>query len=220
MGERVAYQTDTSDMFIPHGLFRTALASSDGVIAAVAAGDRQQSAVVGSYFDNLLRFLDAHHGGEDALLWPVLSRRCPEAAELLERMEGEHQAIDRARHTAGDHLQGWTQSADPEFGRDLAQSLRDLRRELEAHLGEEEREILPLASKNVSPEEWGALPGHAMAHFTGDKPWLVLGLIFEQMTPEQLALTTKMLPPPVVEMWTTTGRAAFDSYIAQVGRNL
>ncbi len=216
MAERATYQTDTSDMFIPHGLFRTAMASADGVIAAVAPGDQQQSGVVGSYFDNLLRFLDVHHGGEDALLWPVLSRRCPEAAELLERMEGQHQAIDRVRHAAGDPLQAWTRSADPESGRQLAESLRDLRRELEAHLGEEERDILPLASKNMSPEEWGAMPGHAMAHFSGDKVWLILGLLFEQMTPGQLAATLSFLPPPVVDMWTTTGQAAFDTYITQV----
>ncbi len=88
--------------------------------------------------------------------------------------------------------------------------------QLDAHFVEEETEILPLASAHMSAEEWGALPGHAMAHFSGDKIWLILGLIFEQMTDEQLADTMTLLPPPVVDMWKTTGKASFDDFVARV----
>jgi hypothetical protein len=81
---------------------------------------------------------------------------------------------------------------------------------------EEEVEILPLASRMMSPEEWGAMPGHAMVNFTGDKIWLILGLIFEQMNEEGLAFTFSLLPPPVVEMWKTSGEAAFKEFIGRV----
>ena len=164
----------------------------------------------------MLRFLDAHHGGEDAILWPALTERCSEARDLIGRMETEHATVHRRREEAGEALAAWYSAPSAASGRALVTALTDLWTELGKHLGEEETEILPLASRNMSPEEWGALPGHAMAHFTGDKIWLVLGLVFEQMTPEQLAFTFALLPPPVVEMWHGSGRAAFDEFIATV----
>ena len=216
MTEAVVYHTETSDMLIPHNMFRSALSSSAQVIQPVRDGDSAHVAAVSSYFDNILRFLDAHHGGEDEIVWPVLVERCVEARELIGRMEGEHAAIHELRTRAGDLLDSWSESADAVTGRRLADALASLRDELEVHFGEEEAEILPLASANMSPEEWGALPGHAMAHFSGDKIWLILGLVLEQMSDEARATTLKLLPPPAVEMWTTMGEAAFNDFIARV----
>jgi hemerythrin-like domain-containing protein len=216
MTQAVEYQTDTSDMLIPHGVFRTGFASAGSIIAGVRPGDVERTALVGSYLDNVLRFLDAHHGGEDAVVWPVLGERSPAAGELLARMQNEHAAIHELREKAGTALTAWTATASAEDGRALASALAGLAAEIDVHFGEEEAEILPLASRNMSPEEWGQLPGHAMQHFTGDKIWLVLGLVFEQMTPEQLAITLQHMPPPVVQMWDSTGRAAFEEFIASV----
>jgi len=216
MTDTVTYETETSDMLIPHNLFRSVFATGNEVIANVRSDDAKRIAAIHSYFDNVLRFLDAHHGGEDACVWPVLSARCPQAAELLDRMEGEHSEIHRLREAAGDALASWNTSADAASGRRLVEALGELEAELDKHFAEEEAEILPLASRHMSPEEWGALPGHAMAHFTGDKIWLILGLVFEQMSDEELAVTLTVLPPPVVEMWTTSGEKAFKKFIEQV----
>jgi hemerythrin-like domain-containing protein len=216
MTETATYDTDTSDMLIPHGMFRAAFATADRVIDAVPAGDAPRVAAAHSYFDNVLRFLDAHHGGEDAIVWPVLTERCAEAADLIRRMEAEHGSVHLLRERAGTALATWYGAPSPDNARALTRALAALRVELEDHFHEEEKEVLPLASCNMSAEEWGALPGHAMAHFTGDKVWLVLGLVFEQMTPEQLSSTFTLLPPPVVDMWGTSGKAAFDQFVAQV----
>jgi len=216
MTETATYQTETSDMLIPHNLFRSVFRTADQLIAGVPDGDAAKVDAVSSYFDNILRFLDAHHGGEDVCVWPLLSARCPQAAELLERMEREHETIHRLRGSAGDALSAWNISADAAGGRRFGEALRRLGSEVDTHFAEEEAEILPLASRTLSPEEWGAMPGHAMASFTGDKIWLVLGLIFEQMNDEQLSFTFSLLPPPVVEMWNTSGRAAFNEFIGRV----
>ncbi len=210
------YKTDTSDMLIPHGLFRSNLAQAGDIVTAVRAGDGEQLAIVSNYVDNLLRFLDAHHGGEDAVVWPVLAQRDPTAAALLARMEAQHHAIHELREKAEALLQRWTASGDPEDGRALSAALKGLAAELEVHFGEEEAEILPLASRYMSAEEWGALPGHAMQHYTGDKLWLLLGLVFEQMTQEQLDAVLPHMPAPVIEMWNTSGKAQFDSLITRV----
>lgn len=216
MTETITYQTDTSDMHIPHNMFRAAFREMPALVTGVAAEDTQRSALVGSYVDNVVRFLDAHHGGEDELVWPLLVQRCPPEANLVARMEQQHAAVHQLRDRVDGVLETWTQTAEPVPGRELAEALESLRDQLEVHLGEEERDILPLASRNISAEEWGALPGHAMAHFTGDKIWLILGLVLEQMTDEQRKSTLALLPPPAVEMWTTEGNAAFDEFITAV----
>ncbi len=87
---------------------------------------------------------------------------------------------------------------------------------LAEHLDEEEAEVLPLAAENLSAEEWGALPGHGMANFHGDKIWLILGLIRERMNDEQRAAMLEHMPPPAVEMWTGFGEQAFRDYAAVV----
>ena len=84
------------------------------------------------------------------------------------------------------------------------------------HLDEEEQNVLPLAAANLSVEEWGALPGHGMANFHGDKIWLILGLIRERMTDEQRADMLEHMPPPAVEMWTGFGEQAFKDYSSVV----
>ncbi|HEX6538573.1 MAG TPA: hypothetical protein VF155_05280 [Candidatus Dormibacteraeota bacterium] len=56
-----------------------------------------------------------------------------------------------------------------------------------------------------------------MAHFNGDKLWLILGLIFEQLPPEVVTtLLTSVLPPPVVDMWEGSGKAAFADFMGRV----
>lgn len=216
MVQTATYQTDTSDMLIPHGLFRSAFATADEIVDATSSGDAEKVAAVYSYFDNVLRFLDAHHGGEDAIIWPLLTERCGDEAELIARMEREHDIIHRRRDEAGGALAAWYGSPAPETSQALKTALGNLRLEVERHFGEEEAEVLPLASRNVSPEEWEAMPGHAMAHFSGDKLWLILGLVFEQLTPEQLAFVLGVMPPPVVDMWNSGGRAAFEEFSARV----
>lgn len=216
MVQTATYDTDTSDMLIPHGVFRTFFGGAGAIIAGTADADAERVACVHSYVDNVLRFLDAHHGGEDAILWPLLTARCSDEAALIARMEGEHEAIHSRRGDAGAALEAWFATPTGETAQALIAALSNLSSEIERHFQEEETEILPLASRHVSPEEWGGLPGHAMAHFSGDKIWLILGLVFEQMTPEVLATMLTVLPPPVIEMWTGSGRAAFEEFIEQV----
>jgi len=91
----------------------------------------------------------------------------------------------------------------------VADALEALRVQLCAHLDEEEAEGLPLCAENLSIQEWGALPGHAMASFRGDKIWLILGLIRERMNDGQRAAMLEHMPPPAVEMWTNFGEQAF-----------
>ena len=70
-----------------------------------------------------------------------------------------------------------------------------------AHLDEEEAFIVPLAAQHILASEWGELPGHALRNFAGDKMWLVLGLIREQMSAQQLTMMDDHMPPAALAMW-------------------
>jgi hypothetical protein len=84
------------------------------------------------------------------------------------------------------------------------------------HFGDEEDQILPLASAWLSQEEWGQLPGHALRSFPADKPWLALGLIREGMDEDHKALMLGGMPPPVQQLWIEQWEPAFTTYIADV----
>ena len=77
--------------------------------------------------------------------------------------------------------------------------------------------MLPLCAEHLSVEEWGALPGHALASFDGDKVWLILGPVPDQMAPEQRELMLANMPPPAVDMWTGFGEQAYKNLVAEVG---
>ncbi len=207
---------DTSDMYIPHGMLRGAFAIAGDVVGAGTLADGDRTALISSFYANVLAFLHAHHGAEDALLWPLLRDRAPEHAALLDRMDAQHAAIEEVTIAASSALEGYSSTPTEESARALTAAIRRLAAELDVHLVEEEREILPLAAVTVSQDEWGSLPGWAMGHFSGDKIWLVLGLIFEQMSDAQVSATLAHVPSALREMWVSTGHRDFAAMIAAV----
>ena len=200
--------TDTQDMFIPHGMFRTAFAEAPALIGEAAPGDGDRATLVSGYFIDIIDFLRAHHGAEDALLWPLLRERRPDQGELLDRMEGQHAGVHEVIDKAAASVRAWAAQPDASHRDAAAAAVRSLLAELDAHLVEEEREILPLAATTVTPEEWGKLPGHAMGSFAGRR-WLVLGLILGQMSDEQRAGMMLHMPETMREMWQGGGADSF-----------
>lgn len=207
---------DTSGMLIPHNMLRDALNRADALIASVTPGDTARAAIIGSFFDNVLSFLDAHHQGEDELLYPLARERRPEHVGVFDRMQGEHEAAAASDARVKQVLVEWIADPSSENAAALAGALGDLRTVLGEHLEDEERLFLPIAATTFTVEEWGQLPGHAARTFSGDKPWLILGLNFEQMTDQQRRLTLSQMPPPMVNMWEGPGTASFAEFIADV----
>ena len=108
-------------------------------------------------------------------------------------------------------LRAWP-TGDAAAQRAAQDGLETLHAQLVGHLDQEEARVLPLAAEHLSAEEWGALPGHGMANFHGDKIWLILGLIRERMTDAQRAAMLEHMPPPALDMWNGFGEQAFNDY--------
>ncbi len=203
-----APRPDVSDMFAVHGVFRDTLGAAPALVGSVSPGDAARLEVIANYYENVLSFLHAHHEGEDLLVFPLLRERCPSDAAELDVLAAGHTEAMALVAGARAALAAWP-DGDAAAQAAVLEALEALRVGLETHLEEEETNGLPLAAEHLSMEEWGALPGHGMATFDGDKIWLILGLIRERMNDEQRAAMLAHMPPPAVEMWNGFGQAAF-----------
>ncbi len=206
---------DTSDMFAVHGVFRDTLGAATALVGGVPDGDADRLALVANYYENVLSFLEAHHDGEEQLVFPLLRERCPDQCALVDEMAEQHEDALTLLSAARQWLAAWPSGGDA-VQLEVVGALGSLRTHLVEHLDEEERLGLPLAARYLSAEEWGQLPGHGLAAFDGDKVWLILGLIRERMNEEQREAMLTHMPPPAVAMWTGFGGHAFNELAAQV----
>jgi hypothetical protein len=207
---------DTSDMIGLHSVFRLAIDFAPKFVGETSIGDTDRVELVGSYYANVLELLHSHHQGEDELLSPRLLERAPEQAVTIERISQQHQAVLHAVDHAENAIATWR--FDPSVARrdQAITAVVTLGDGLTPHLDEEEGEILPLAAQCINVAEWGQLPEHGMRSFRGDKMWLIIGLIQEQMTPTQRSAMEAHMPPPFLEFWSGPGRPLFESYIADL----
>jgi hypothetical protein len=206
--------TDTSDMAAVHRVFRSSLAAGPEFVAS-AAGSEERRALIASYYVNLIAFLEVHHEGEELLVFPLLSERAVDDRALVVETTRQHAEVVGLMESVTSTMRAWESTGDEEAEAAVA-SLRSLDAVLIPHLDDEESIIVPLASRHLTPQEWGQLPGHAMGHFGGDKIWLIIGLIRENFTEAQRDMMLERMPPPARQMWESMGEAAFTSLIAQV----
>jgi hemerythrin-like domain-containing protein len=209
-------QVDVTDMYAVHNVFRDTFSVSPELVGQVTADDVDRRALVANFYANVLDFLHVHHDGEEVLVFPLLEARRPEEQALIAAIAAQHRDVDDlvARSSAG--LSDWAAGAAGAQD-ECATTLAALGEALSAHLADEETRLLPVCAEALTPEEWGALPGHGLAHFGGDKVWLILGLIRDRMTEGQRALMDAHMPPPAVEMWTTMGDRAYRDLMAEIG---
>jgi hypothetical protein len=215
MGSQADVRPDTSDMLAVHQVFREAFdAVSDHVASTAAGSDADRVQLVGDFYRNVFAFLHVHHESEDDLVTPLLIARLDDSTEV-KRVAAQHTEVLDPLVEAETALAAWSAAPDAASGEVFVARVGVLDEVLTAHLDEEERIVLPLCD-HLTVEEWGALPGHAMANFQGDRIWLVLGLIREQMEDRQRAEMLVHMPPPAVEMWTTSGNDAFDRFVGEL----
>jgi iron-sulfur cluster repair protein YtfE (RIC family) len=204
--------TDTSDMYCIHAVFREALDRAPSLLSG-ATSDSDHADAVAVYYDTVLRLLHAHHEGEDEMLTPLLEHRCSgEELSAVRRIAAQHQPVSASLHRATEQLSAWRAAPDPRSAEALRTALGDVQQALIPHLDEEERVVLPIAARHVTPEEWGALPGHAMRQFGGADLWLVLGLVFDHMPDDLRAAVQAHMPPPLLAAWTADGQPHYESF--------
>jgi hemerythrin-like domain-containing protein len=198
-------------MVVVHRMFRREFRAMPGLLRAVAPGDTARSKLVGDHIATLTEALHHHHHGEDLLLWPKLLERVGSLnTELVQRMEAQHQVVSGGLSTVDELLPRWRAEADAATRDELATVLADVSTALDEHLGEEEREVLPLVSTYVTKAEWDHLGEHGKSGIPkGSKGFVALGMILEDATPDERVRFLGLLPPPVRVIYKAVGTGIY-----------
>jgi iron-sulfur cluster repair protein YtfE (RIC family) len=208
--------TDVHDMVVVHRGFRREFWLLPELVRAVPAGDTDRAAVLAAHARLVLTGLHLHHTAEDELLWPkLLDRAAPDAA-LVHRMEAQHERVEQHTERLTAALNRWEAEARPAVTEEVAATFDALRTALLEHLDEEEREILPLAARHVSPEEWDELGQHGIAAMTRSQLPLMFGAVLEEATPEETVEMLAKLPLPVRLLARTVFLPRYRRYVRRV----
>ena len=199
-----------------HHIFREALDAVPQLVGGAPADDAARADFVGSYYANVLKLLHAHHEAEDLTIYPLMMERLPEHAEVISRVNAEHEALLGTLVAAEDAVAAWRAEPSSASQDAAAAALASLNTKLVQHLDDEEAEVVPLIGLCINVAEWGEMSALAFQRFSGDKVWLILGLIQEQMLAEENATMEANMPPDVRDFWVGSGRAMFDDFVAEL----
>lgn len=142
---------DTTMMGIVHGCLRRDLERARLVLEGGPVPDARRAAVA-EHLVWTMDFLHHHHEGEDTGLYPMVRRKDPGLAPLLDAMDAEHHTITPAMDELTTAARAW--ASDPTAQDRVLAALSALRAVLDPHLRHEEEEMMPLVQRTVTEREW------------------------------------------------------------------
>lgn len=113
-----------------------------------------------------------HHSKETQLLFPKLRERCPQIASVLDRLDREHARGERAIRDLEHDLLAFEVLGEPRRAA-FEQAVDRYIDFYLSHMRIEEEEVLPLALKHLSAEDWKELDTAFLANrdpLTGHEP--------------------------------------------------
>jgi DUF438 domain-containing protein len=166
-----------------------------------------------------LDMLHRHHAGEDELLWPKLLDRVPaDLAPTVELMERQHEGIHAALQQVLALLEPW--SVDPRAGaRDrLVEEMERLQTLLVEHLDMEEKHLLPIAGRSLTPAEWNELSEDGIGGIPKRKLAMTFGMIMKDADPHVIRQILSRSPAPVRVLLPRLAPRAWARYAGKVYR--
>ncbi|QIG45386.1 hemerythrin domain-containing protein [Nocardioides anomalus] len=141
---------DTRMMGIVHGALRRDLERARLVLEAGDVPDTRRAALA-EHLVWAMDFLHHHHQGEDTGLYPMIRRKDPSLAPVLDAMDEEHHAITPAMDEVTAAARAWAD--DPGRQERVAAAVAALRTVLDPHLRHEEVEMMPLVERTLTHHE-------------------------------------------------------------------
>ena len=208
--------TDVHDMVVVHRAFRREFRLIPELVRQVQPGDTARATVLADHARLVLTGLHGHHTGEDELLWPKLLERAAPDAELIHRMEAQHERVADAIDRLGPALARWEAEARPAVTEEVATCFDDLREALLEHLDDEEQHILPLAARHITQAEWNELGEHGVGETRKKDLPILFGAVAEEATPEEMVQILSTVPLPVRFLLRTVFARKYQRYISRV----
>ncbi|MFC4533955.1 hemerythrin domain-containing protein [Sphaerisporangium dianthi] len=208
---------DVRDMYAAHIALRREFGLAPALVRGVTAGDTRRCASVSDHLDLLSAMLHAHHGGEDALLWPkLLERGNEEIAPVVHLMESQHELLDRTNDEVRAGVAAWRRNAGAQEREALASALDRLGPVLVEHMAMEEEHILPLAEKYVTASEWQELGKHSMTEIPRKRLPLAFGMAMYEGDPEVIKAILAEAPLVARLLMPIMGPRAYASHAKRV----
>ena len=148
---------DTRMMGIVHEALKRDLLRTRQVLTGTPSPQGRQRLALGRHVTWMLDFLHAHHSGEDEGLWPLVRRRNPTAAELLDSMEADHARIAPAAEAVAMAARQYTTTTNDPPRIALVETLDSLIDVLIPHLDREVAEAMPVVAVSITNREWDAV---------------------------------------------------------------
>jgi hemerythrin-like domain-containing protein len=188
---------DTSDMVIVHRMFRRECAQIVPLVASVTAGDHARARIVAEHAREVLDMLHHHHVGEDELLWPRLLARTPFNADLLARMDSQHQGLAVLLEHTATTFTAWQHAPIAPTSATLSTLLEQLSAGLNEHFDEEEAAVLPIVERVVTAAEYKEVGKRGLVSIPLTRRLVVLGYLLEGATPQERSDFLTAIPAPV-----------------------
>ncbi len=204
------------EMVIVHRAFRREFVLLPRLVREVPDGDTARAAVVARALHVVLGGLTMHHTGEDAVLWPRLLERAAPSTGLVETMQAQHHRVDEYDERVEPLLADWETAPTSARGAELADLLDSFAAALFEHLDLEEREILPLCLRHLTPAEWDGMADHGLEVMKPSELPIIFGAVLEECSPEERRAMLSRLPWPARVFLRTVGARQYRRYVARV----
>jgi hypothetical protein len=200
---------DGDDMRILHNAFLWGYEQAPGMVRGAPAGDVARSEFLGQWLAVLDASLHTHHESEDQLLWDKLEQRAPACALHVGQMRAHHQQVAALIEEAGPLLARWRATADPADGEQLADAYERMLAVLKVHLRREVVEVIPVAERVVTKQEWTAMADHSMAVIPKNRLLPQLGMLLANSTPADRQRFYAGMPRSVKVLWRLVGKRQY-----------
>jgi hypothetical protein len=184
------------DMRILHNAFLWGYEQAPAMVRGAPSGDTARSEFLGQWLADLDVTLHTHHESEDELLWDKLEQRAPACALHVGQMRAHHAQVAALLAEASSLLARWRTTADPAVGEQLADAYTRMLEVLKVHLRREVVEVVPVAERVVTPQEWEAMAGHSVGAIPKSRLLPQLGMLLANSTPATASSSTRACPSP------------------------
>lgn len=192
----------SSEMIAVHDALRREFGSMPLLVKSVASDDAVRAGVVADHIALMGTFMALHHGGEDALLWPLVRERAPGSTGAAVA-EAEHVELAEHSDRVAELAQAWRNDPSAMNRAALHVELIALERAILHHLGHEEAEALPLLAETVTDAEFAELRAYVRDGLSPEQRSIVLGMMLEDTGAANASRVLESLDP--------RDRADFDS---------
>ncbi len=204
--------TYLAEMLAVHDCLRHEFARMPLTVKAVPEGDSARASALGEHILLMLSVLQAHEEAEDALLWPLLVDRAPEAAGLVETQAQEHQVMSDAGETIRVEAVTWMANPGILERSALHTTLIRLEKELLHHLAIEEQGLAQLLERHVTVEELASVQARTREALTSDQSYVVLGLILKNTSAARGSAILQGLTAEEAVAFDEIGRPVYETY--------